>query len=302
MTLDLDDDDTTPTGNATVLRELAGVVLPLGVAAWGAATSPGTRRRVNEDTWGRRGDVFVVADGMGGRGGGALAARTAVDRFLERVAGSARPEWRAIVEQVNGDVLRAAADQGIDRVGTTLLAAAIGGPLVTVVHIGDCRAYRLTVITRALIADELLTSPPSSPPPLRSGAHPPRVPAGDHERLDLLTHDHNVRAELLAAGLDVGEYRERGVALHGLTSFIGLEHDILRIDVLAVPVRPGDRLLLCSDGVHHQLDDDRLRALLASGTARHAAEALVGESDRVGGRDNSTAVVIEVGTIDPEGS
>jgi serine/threonine protein phosphatase PrpC len=281
MTLDLDDDDTTPTGNATVLRELAGVEHPLGVAAWGAATSPGTRRRVNEDTWGRRGDVFVVADGMGGRGGGALAARTAVDRFLERVAGTARPEWRAIVEQVNVDVLRAAADQGIDRVGTTLLAAAIGGPLVTLVHIGDCRAYRLTVITRARIADGLLAEP---------------------LRLDLLTHDHNVRAELLAAGLDVGEYRERGVALHGLTSFIGLEHDILRIDVLAVPVRPGDRLLLCSDGVHHQLDDDRLRALLASGTALQAAEALVGESDRVGGRDNSTAVVIEVGTIDPEGS
>ncbi len=341
--LDLDDDDTTPTGNATVLREVAGVLAPfqLGVVAWGAATSPGTRRRVNEDTWARRGDVFVVADGMGGRGGGALAARTAVDRFLDRVTGSARPDWRAVVEQVNVDVLRAAADRGIDRVGTTLLAAAIGGPLVTLVHVGDCRAYRLS---RARLAAELLASPPSSPPPLRSDAHPPHDKllasppssppplrsdahpphdqplasppssppplrsdahpaqvlgsAVDDERLDLLTHDHNVRAELLAAGLDVGDYRERGVALHGLTSFIGLEHDILRVEVLAVPVRSGDRILLCTDGVHRQLDGDHLRKLLAAPTARQAAEALVGESDRAGGRDNSTAIVVEFGTAE----
>ena len=80
----------------------------------------------------------------------------------------------------------------------------------------------------------------------------------------MLTHDHNVRAELLAAGLDVRDYRERGVALHGLTSFIGLEHDVLRIDVLAVPVRTGDRILLCTDGVYRQLDEDRLRALLGA--------------------------------------
>jgi protein phosphatase len=275
MTLDLDDEDTTPTGNAGVLGELAGVLaaLPLGVVAWGAATSPGTRRRVNEDSWGRRGDVFVVADGMGGRGGGALAARTAVDRFLDLVSGSTHREWRAIVEQVNVDVVRAAADRGIERVGTTLLAASIGGPLVTLVHIGDSRAYRFT---RA------------------------RIAAADEERLGLLTHDHTVRAELLAAGLDVGEYRERGVAIHGLTSFIGLEHDILRIDVLAVPVRAGDRILLCSDGVHRQLDGDQLRASLASNSARHAAEALVGASDRAGGRDNSTAIVVDVGAIDPE--
>jgi PPM family protein phosphatase len=276
VTLDLDDDDTTPTGNATVLRELSGVLaaFPLGVVAWGAATSPGTRRRVNEDTWGRRGDVFVVADGMGGRGGGALAARTAVDRFLDRVAGTPQPDWRAAVEQVNTDVLRAAADRGIDRVGTTLLAAAIRGQLVTLVHIGDSRAYRLTHIA------------------------PPVLTSADDERLDLLTHDHNVRAELLAAGLDVRDYRERGVALHGLTSFIGLEHDILRVDVLAVPVRSGDRILLCSDGVHRQLDGDQLRVLLAAKTARQAAEALVSESDRAGGRDNSTAVVVEIGTAE----
>jgi protein phosphatase len=270
MPIDLDDDDTTPTENAAVLRDLAATLAayPLGVVEWGAATSPGTRRRVNEDTWGRREDVFVVADGMGGRGGGALAARTAVDRLLAQVgAGAAHPDWRAIIERINVDVIAAAADRGIERVGTTLLAAAIGGPLVTLVHLGDSRAYRLTRLA-------------------------------DGGRLDLLTHDHNVRAELLAAGLDVRDYRERGVALHGLTSFIGLEHDVLRIDVLAVPVRSGDRILLCTDGVHRQLDDDRLRTLLGAPTTHLAAEALVREADVVGGRDNATAVVVQVGAVE----
>ena len=69
------------------------------------------------------------------------------------------------------------------------------------------------------------------------------------------------------------------MALHGLTSFIGLEHDVLRIDVLAVPVRPGDRLLLCTDGVHRQLDDDQIRARPSPATCRGAAEQLVEQAD-----------------------
>jgi serine/threonine protein phosphatase PrpC len=210
--------------------------------------------------------VFVVADGMGGRGGGALAARTAIDRFLDRSGHAASPpDWRAIVEDVNGDVRANAAERGIDRVGTTLLASVVGGPIVTLVHLGDSRAYRLTQGARG----------------------------GD--QFDLLTHDHNVRAELLAAGLDVRDYRDRGVALHGLTSFIGLEHEVLRIDVLAVPVRSGDRILLCTDGVYRQLDDDRLRQAIATGSPRRAAESLVEQADRSGGRDNATAVVLELG-------
>jgi protein phosphatase len=273
--LDLDDDDTTPTENAEVLGELSAALAasPLSVVEWATATSRGLRRRVNEDAWGHRGQVFVVADGMGGRGGGSLAARTAVDRLLARSVG-APLDWRAVISGVNDDVLRAGAARGNDRLGTTLLAAVIGGPLVTLVHVGDSRAYRLTDT------------------------------AVDHSRLDVLTHDHNVRSELLAAGLDVGEYRDRGVALHGLTSFIGLEHEILRIDVLAVPVRSGDRLLLCTDGVHRQLDDDQIRRAMASSTCRRAADHLVELSDRAGGRDNATALVLQlgVGADHPDGS
>ena len=104
-----------------------------------------------------------------------------------------------------------------------------------------------------------------------------------------------MRGELLAAGLDIAEYREKGVALHGLTSFIGLEHDVPRIDVIAVPMRVGDRLLLCTDGVYRQLADDQLRAGVVAGSCTDAAEQLVEQADAAGGRDNATAMVLEVG-------
>jgi protein phosphatase len=267
MTCRLDDDDTTPTSNADVIAELRSTLAEpaLAVADWGAATTPGVRRQVNEDAWGRRDATFVVADGMGGRGGGALAARTAIDRFLAQLAAAGDdPDWRGTVDSVNADVVRIGRERGVERLGTTLLAAIVGDPVATLVHVGDSRAYRLT-----------------SPDARR--------------RLDVLTNDHNVRSELLAAGLDIREYRERGVALHGLTSFIGLEHEALRVDVLAVSVRAGDRLLLCTDGVHRQLDDDQLRAALALPECRLAAERLVAQADEAGGRDNATALVIGIG-------
>ena len=267
MNVDLGDDDTVPTANEGILTELLVAAPMLTVTAWGAATTPGRRRLPNEDAWGQAAGTFV-ADGLGGRGGGAMAARLAIDRFLARLrAAPGHPDWRAIVHAVNGDVITAGDDEGWQRVGTTLLVASVAGSVVTVVHVGDSRAYRLASVATA-------------------GA----------PRLHVLTHDHTVRAELLAAGLDVGEYRQRGVALHGLTSFIGLEPAWLRVDVVAVPMRAGERLLLCTDGVHRHLPGDQLRDAVRAPDCGDAAERLVGAADRAGGRDNATALVVDIGT------
>ena len=262
MTVELDDDDTTPTGDGELQREIAAALAatPLGVVEWAAATAAGRRRGVNEDAWGHRHGVFVVADGMGGRSGGALAARAAIDGLLDHLPAAHHVEWRDVIAEVSAAVVRAGREQHIERLGTTLLAAVVGGPIVTLVHVGDSRAYRL------------------------GGG-----------RLDALTSDHNVRAELLAAGLDVAEYRDRGVVLHGLTSYLGIEGDVLRVDVLAVPVRAGDRLLLCTDGIHRQLTDAEVRAALVQPSARRGADQLVHDAHRAGGRDDATALVLHVG-------
>ncbi|MET0324911.1 MAG: hypothetical protein ABW219_06780, partial [Ilumatobacteraceae bacterium] len=56
-----------------------------------------------------------------------------------------------------------------------------------------------------------------------------------------------------------------------------------------------DRLLLCTDGVHHQLDDDQIRRAMSSSTCRDAADRLVALADQAGGRDNATALVLQLG-------
>ena len=139
------DDDTVPTSNAEVLADIAAALetIALGVVQWGAATSTGLRRAINEDVWGHRENVFTVADGMGGRGGGAVAARIATDAFLDAaVAVPRRATWHDIVVAVSDEVSRAGEAQAMARLGTTLLAAVVEGSIVTLVHLGDGRAYR----------------------------------------------------------------------------------------------------------------------------------------------------------------
>ena len=146
------DDDTVPTSNAEVLADIA--------AAWRRSRSawcsgePRRRRAggvpINEDVWGHRDDVFTVADGMGGRGGGAVAARIATDRFLDAaVAVPRRATWHDIVVAVSDEVSRAGEAQAMARLGTTLLAAVVEGSIVTLVHLGDGRAYRGNDVTAA---------------------------------------------------------------------------------------------------------------------------------------------------------
>ncbi len=222
-----------------------------------AATRTGRRRSANQDRHLATGRRLVVADGMGGRSGGEVAAALAID-----VLRATPPAWSGddlvnAVWSANAAVAdAAAADAALASMGTTLVAVELlGRDRATVAWVGDSRAYRL-----------------------RRG------------RLERLTHDHTWEASLLAAGVEASAARR---SRHILTRALG-PHAVVEVDTCAVDLRPGDRLLLCTDGVTGVLDDRDLADLVASGPAAGAAARVVAAAGVAGATDDATAVVGEL--------
>jgi len=246
MLLDLADDDTLPSRPQLELPSVT-------ATDFGGSTSCGHRRTENQDRWGEASGLrFVVADGMGGYKGGAEAATWAVSEFLAAPSGLG---WDTALRTINTAVRHAMLDQNFGDAGTTLVGLVIDSDQLTVVAIGDSRAYRL-----------------------RS------------RQLECLTKDHNL-----------GNLRASGVEheLHGpdraLTSYLGSPNNAQQIDITTCTVVNRERFLLCSDGVSLQLAPETLRQVLTdSSTCQQAADALVQASDAVGGRDNATALVVDL--------
>lgn len=246
----------------------------------------GRVRARNEDTWGvvpERGAV-VVADGMGGPPGGDEASRLAVEAFCRHLEESPdepdSPEirgdaMRSAVAAAH-DAVRARAEvvPALDGMGTTLTAAALTPPDgVIVVHVGDSRCYRL-----------------------RDG------------ELERLTDDHTWVAREVAAGrldADVARVHPRS---HVLTRAVGSDRRP-DPDVTLHGARPGDLLLLCTDGLTNMLDDAELHRVLTRAPPvaepgvppdearlrlRRATRRLLEAALSAGGVDNVTAVLAAI--------
>ncbi len=224
--------------------------------------------------------ALVVADGVGGGSGGAVAARVAVDEVGRRIAAAfatgddAREDagLAGAVAAADAAVRRAAAaDPALAGMATTCTAAVLTRDgRVVVAHVGDSRAHVL-----------------------RSGV------------LTRLTTDHTLVAALVASGdlttAQAAASPMRSVLLRAL----GGSADPGPADLLAIRAEPGDRLLLCSDGLSGVVPDDTLRRVLAAERRPAAAASrLVMAALAAGTRDDVTAVVADVtpaGWADPAG-
>jgi PPM family protein phosphatase len=203
--------------------------------------------------------LVVVADGMGGGQGSAVAGRTAVDTFVTAVPASPSPAaLRAAVAEAQRRVLAAGARLN-ELTGCTLTALVGGNRDAWIVQVGDSRAYRL-----------------------RGG------------QLELLTVDHTVAWLGAIYGWFPADSEEAHAARYRLLRYIG-HPDAPEPDVLNVSLRPGDVHLLCTDGLAEQVAYERLAAVLGGpsdpGTK---AATLLADSLAAGGNDNATAAVIEV--------
>jgi protein phosphatase len=199
--------------------------------------------------------VVAVADGMGGHVAGEVASSLALESAMSE-SGSAGDRVRAGNESVVEAII---ADPTLAGMGTTLTLISFGADgEIDLAHIGDSRAYRLR-----------------------------------GRKLEQLTHDHTLVADLVAEGrLDPGAV-EGHPQRNLLTRVIGMGKSIA-VDEIADTALPGDRLLLCSDGLTNMLTEAQIVKLLRSGDAEEAVWALIEAANDAGGEDNITVVVVVV--------
>jgi PPM family protein phosphatase len=243
------------------------------------ATDPGRKRVNNEDAFlvNDKLGLYAVADGIGGREGGEVASRIAVETLEEAVpdllgdknrtpaAGSTlngRPELPALrhaVAVMNRKILDAASrSAALGGMGTTLTTLLIANKRACVAHIGDSRLYRLS-----------------------SG------------RLGQLTNDHSVVAEQVRAGLLSAEKALASPYRHVITKALGIDREAAP-DLTDHPLQQGDTFLLCTDGLTDMVADREIASILAGHSPRDAVNKLIGSANERGGVDNITVVVVQV--------
>ncbi|MGB3680883.1 MAG: Stp1/IreP family PP2C-type Ser/Thr phosphatase, partial [Rubrobacteraceae bacterium] len=227
-------------------------------------TDPGKVRQNNEDSLlvgeGTDSSLFAVADGVGGSEAGEVASGITVEALMEL-----EPDvsFGTVIQAANQRILSAAQDdEKLAGMGTTVVAVRFTGsqddPTAEVAHVGDSRVYLS-----------------------RDGEMEP------------LTEDHSLVAELVRSGdltrAQAAEHPQKNL----ITRALGADEDV-EVDTMVLPVKAGDRFLLCSDGLSDMVPEDRIAEILTgpSENPEGPARQLLSEALEAGGADNITIVLV----------
>ncbi len=248
-----------------------------------ARSDVGRKRQINEDAFFRDDDrgFYVVADGVGGHNKGEIASREAVEQLRMWVFGATRDIDRLDAEVQAGNSecvweIRRLLESGVKSacymvygmaeldpekkgMSTTLSALLVRGKLAFAVHVGDSRVYR---VRRSSVLQ--------------------------------LTEDHTLINYKVKHGMMTKAEAEKAAGKNVITRAVG-HKDYVQVDTADVDIARGDRFLLCSDGLHGYFDSDKeVDDLCGEGELEECAEACVAFANQRGGKDNVTALVIEV--------
>jgi protein phosphatase len=242
----------------------------------------GRKREHNEDSLLVDPDLglYIVADGMGGHQGGGTASRLAVETIRDdlRLAHGRDPGLLACDKQMEEsplrDVLRSAvekacrsifhaaqSDPNLQGMGTTVTALLLGGDKAFVAHVGDSRCYLV-----------------------RQGG------------IFQVSEDHSLVNEQLKAGAISPEEARTSRFRNIITRSVGFEEQVA-VDLLGFELEPGDRLVVCCDGLSNLVDDQEIREIVSSAPLDEAPQRLVDLANDRGGDDNITVVVLH---LDPD--
>ncbi len=261
-------------------------VMPSVHLSFGRRSDPGQMRDLNEDsllvllmapTYESRTrpmlGLFAVADGMGGHESGEVASKTALQVLAERMVHTvilpeltghlvAEDEVPARLRQAilaaNDSVYLLRHKAGSD-MGTTLTVALIRDDRLFLAHVGDCRAYRWT--------------------------------AGG---LEQLTTDHSVVASMIASGHAAPEEIYTHPHRNIIYRCIG-DKPVVDVDTDVLPLTPGDRIILCSDGLWEMVHSEGIAdVMMQEADPQVACDLLVQRANAAGGEDNISVIVIQV--------
>jgi protein phosphatase len=242
-------------------------------------TDLGRKRSSNEDAFFVDDELglYVVADGMGGHAAGEVASREAVDTLygmVKRGIGELRPLVDPVSEAAASAACRlmesavqaatyfvysiAEIDRDKSGMGTTISALLVLGDYAITAQVGDSRIYCVR---------------------------------GDG--VEQLTEDHTLIAWQIKQGLITPQEAARSPHRNVITRAVG-NREYVEVDTRRVPLAAGMRFLLCSDGLHGYLRDEDIPAIVALGETSSVEHFVRLANDR-GGKDNITAVLVEIG-------
>ncbi len=251
-------------------------------------TDPGQVREKNEDAFvvanlttservhsmascasldaGGRGVLIAVSDGMGGAQAGEIASTIAL-RSLRMGMGvgsraGAGAALQTSVESANKNVWDYARASGKEGMGATLTAVLVYGRNAYIAEIGDSRAYLLR-----------------------------------NDQFVQLTHDQSFVQQLVDRGKLTAEQAGKSDYKNIILQAIGIQPTVA-VAMSRVPLRRCDRFLLCSDGLSNELSDAEMHAIMKGSTLEAVCTTLVDRANAHGGKDNITAVVLEIDGTD----
>ena len=235
-------------------------------------TDVGRVRSVNQDSVVvRAGDdaplgeaLIAVADGMGGHAAGEVASQMSLDLLISSLASASAPDERAMRDafsRANAGVFSAASQNPEYRgMGTTLVAGLLTGDELIIGNVGDSRMYLY-----------------------RDG------------ELARVTQDHSWVGEMVAAGALTEEQAAKHPRRNILTRALGVESSV-EADAGRIALKRGDRLILCSDGLHGMVDDKTIAGVVGGKSLdlKKAARELIDLANKAGGTDNITVALARI--------
>lgn len=234
-------------------------------------TDIGRHREMNQDmycvhTFDDRQGFGLVCDGMGGQSAGNIASDMAcgiiTDKIRKAVETGGMEDPRGLLEsalrEANYSIYkRSMVEPECRGMGTTAVVAFVRGDTAYCAHVGDSRIYLL-----------------------RQG------------RLLQVTRDHSLVQELMEKGEIKPEEMRTHPGRNMITRAVGVSLTV-EADLMQIPLEPGDKMLLCSDGLTNMVPNEQIAAVLLQNGGEQACALLIQKANNAGGMDNITAVVIE---------